>query len=152
MFLCNISHFSLIFALPLYLCLLILWSQEVAKKIGEAIAKSCLEKGITKVAFDRGGYPYHGRIEALADAARENGLDFWKVNGICSLDMLSDSIVRFCNRRFSFDFKLYISLFQLPWLLIWMDFEFFHFLNRLCFFDYAIVACRMKMLHIYAIQ
>ncbi|KAL2491579.1 50S ribosomal protein L18 [Abeliophyllum distichum] len=49
---------------------------EVAKKVGEAIAKSCLEKGITKVAFDRGGYPYHGRIEALADAAREQGLQF----------------------------------------------------------------------------
>lgn len=50
--------------------------QEVAKKVGEIIAKSCLEKGITKVAFDRGGYPYHGRVQALADAARENGLDF----------------------------------------------------------------------------
>ncbi|XP_057433526.1 50S ribosomal protein L18, chloroplastic-like [Lotus japonicus] len=49
---------------------------EVAKKVGEIIAKSCLEKGITKVAFDRGGYPYHGRVQALADAARENGLDF----------------------------------------------------------------------------
>ncbi|KAK9934186.1 hypothetical protein M0R45_021338 [Rubus argutus] len=49
---------------------------EVAKKVGEVIAKSCLEKGITKVAFDRGGYPYHGRVEALANAARENGLQF----------------------------------------------------------------------------
>ncbi|OMP10876.1 Ribosomal protein L18/L5, partial [Corchorus capsularis] len=49
---------------------------EVAKKIGEFIAKSCLEKGITKVAFDRGGYPYHGRIEAIAASARENGLQF----------------------------------------------------------------------------
>ncbi|XP_026457359.1 50S ribosomal protein L18, chloroplastic-like [Papaver somniferum] len=49
---------------------------EVAKKVGEIIAKSCLEKGIMKVAFDRGGYPYHGRIEALADAAREHGLQF----------------------------------------------------------------------------
>ncbi|KAK1294667.1 hypothetical protein QJS10_CPA16g01813 [Acorus calamus] len=49
---------------------------EVAKKVGETIAKTCLEKGITKVAFDRGGYPYHGRIEALAEAARENGLEF----------------------------------------------------------------------------
>ncbi|KAF3450127.1 hypothetical protein FNV43_RR06207 [Rhamnella rubrinervis] len=49
---------------------------EVAKKVGEAIAKSCLEKGITKVAFDRGGYPYHGRVQALADAAREHGLQF----------------------------------------------------------------------------
>lgn len=50
--------------------------QEVARKIGEVIAKACLEKGITKVAFDRGGYPYHGRIEALATAAREGGLQF----------------------------------------------------------------------------
>ncbi|XP_071723217.1 large ribosomal subunit protein uL18c-like [Rutidosis leptorrhynchoides] len=49
---------------------------DVAKKMGEIIAKSCLEKGITKVAFDRGGYPYHGRVKALADAARENGLQF----------------------------------------------------------------------------
>ncbi|KAF6162353.1 hypothetical protein GIB67_008482, partial [Kingdonia uniflora] len=49
---------------------------EVAKKSSEAIAKSCLEKGITKVAFDRGGYPYHRRVEAIADAARENGLQF----------------------------------------------------------------------------
>ncbi|XP_009359828.1 50S ribosomal protein L18, chloroplastic [Pyrus x bretschneideri] len=49
---------------------------EVAKKVGEVIAKSCLEKGISKVAFDRGGYPYHGRVQALADAAREHGLQF----------------------------------------------------------------------------
>ncbi|CAH9080336.1 unnamed protein product [Cuscuta europaea] len=49
---------------------------EVARKVGEAIAKSCLEKGITKVAFDRGGYPYHGRIQAIAEAAREKGLQF----------------------------------------------------------------------------
>ncbi|PPD94592.1 hypothetical protein GOBAR_DD08383 [Gossypium barbadense] len=49
---------------------------EVAKKVGEFIAKSCLEKGITKVAFDRGGYPYHGRVQALADSAREHGLQF----------------------------------------------------------------------------
>ncbi|XP_028760006.1 50S ribosomal protein L18, chloroplastic-like [Neltuma alba] len=49
---------------------------EVAKRVGELIAKSCLEKGITKVAFDRGGYPYHGRVQAIADAAREHGLEF----------------------------------------------------------------------------
>ncbi|CAI9287138.1 unnamed protein product [Lactuca saligna] len=49
---------------------------DVAKKVGEAIAKSCIEKGITAVAFDRGGYPYHGRVQALADAAREHGLQF----------------------------------------------------------------------------
>lgn len=52
------------------------WHQEVAKKVGEVIASACLEKGITKVAFDRGGYPYHGRVKALADAAREKGLQF----------------------------------------------------------------------------
>lgn len=52
------------------------WDQDVAKKVGEAIAKSCIEKGITAVAFDRGGYPYHGRVQALADAAREHGLQF----------------------------------------------------------------------------
>ncbi|KAL6893766.1 hypothetical protein ACP4OV_007864 [Aristida adscensionis] len=49
---------------------------EIAQKIGEVIAKSCLEKGITKVVFDRGGFLYHGRIKALADAAREHGLEF----------------------------------------------------------------------------
>ncbi|KAL2922339.1 50S ribosomal protein L18 chloroplastic [Bienertia sinuspersici] len=49
---------------------------EVAQKVGEMIAKNCLEKGISKVAFDRGGYPYHGRVKALADAAREHGLVF----------------------------------------------------------------------------
>ncbi|XP_022685559.1 50S ribosomal protein L18, chloroplastic isoform X1 [Setaria italica] len=55
---------------------LIFGFQEVAQKIGEVIAKSCLEKGITKVVFDRGGFLYHGRIKALADAAREHGLEF----------------------------------------------------------------------------
>lgn len=49
---------------------------DVAKRIGEEIAKACLAKGITKVAFDRGGFVYHGRIKALADSAREHGLDF----------------------------------------------------------------------------
>lgn len=49
---------------------------DAAKKIGEEIAKACLAKGITKVAFDRGGFVYHGRIKALADSAREHGLDF----------------------------------------------------------------------------
>lgn len=53
-----------------------LFMQEVAKKVGEAIGKACLEKGISKVAFDRGGFVYHGRIKALADAAREAGLEF----------------------------------------------------------------------------
>ncbi|CAD6215293.1 unnamed protein product [Miscanthus lutarioriparius] len=49
---------------------------EIAQKIGEVIAKSCLEKGISKVVFDRGGFLYHGRIKALADSAREHGLEF----------------------------------------------------------------------------
>lgn len=49
---------------------------EAAKKVGEAIAKAALEKNITNVVFDRGGYVYHGRVAALADAAREAGLKF----------------------------------------------------------------------------
>ena len=47
-----------------------------AKEIGRVIAERAQEKGVTKVVFDRGGYLYHGRIKALADAAREAGLDF----------------------------------------------------------------------------
>ena len=47
-----------------------------AKAIGKLVAERAKEKGITKVVFDRGGYPYHGRIKALADAAREAGLEF----------------------------------------------------------------------------
>lgn len=47
-----------------------------AKIIGEAVAKKALAKGIDKVVFDRGGNIYHGRIKALADAAREAGLEF----------------------------------------------------------------------------
>lgn len=49
---------------------------EAAQKIGELVAKRAIEKGIKSVVFDRGGYLYHGRIKALADAARENGLEF----------------------------------------------------------------------------
>jgi large subunit ribosomal protein L18 len=49
---------------------------EAAQKVGELVAKRAVEKGITSVIFDRGGYLYHGRIQALADAARENGLQF----------------------------------------------------------------------------
>ena len=49
---------------------------EAAKAVGQAIAKRALEKGISKVVFDRGGYIYHGRVAALAAAAREAGLEF----------------------------------------------------------------------------
>ncbi|SRR5579863_9943636 len=49
---------------------------DAAKKVGEAIAKILLAKGIDKVVFDRNGYLYHGRIRALADAARAAGLQF----------------------------------------------------------------------------
>jgi large subunit ribosomal protein L18 len=49
---------------------------EAAKAIGTLIAERAKEKGIKKVVFDRGGYLYHGRIKALADAAREAGLEF----------------------------------------------------------------------------
>jgi large subunit ribosomal protein L18 len=47
-----------------------------AKAVGKLIAERAKEKGVTAVVFDRGGYIYHGRIKALADAAREGGLDF----------------------------------------------------------------------------
>ena len=47
-----------------------------AKEIGKAIAEQATAKGIKKVVFDRGGFLYHGRIKALADAAREGGLEF----------------------------------------------------------------------------
>jgi large subunit ribosomal protein L18 len=47
-----------------------------AKEIGKEVAQKAVEKGIKKVVFDRGGYLYHGRIKALADAAREAGLEF----------------------------------------------------------------------------
>jgi len=49
---------------------------EAAKTIGKLIAERAKEKGIKDVVFDRGGYLYHGRIKALADAAREGGLNF----------------------------------------------------------------------------
>jgi len=47
-----------------------------AKEIGKAVAEKAVAKGIKKVVFDRGGYLYHGRVKALADAAREAGLEF----------------------------------------------------------------------------
>lgn len=49
---------------------------EAAKKVGAAIAKKAIDQNIVSVVFDRNGFLYHGRIKALADAARENGLSF----------------------------------------------------------------------------
>ena len=49
---------------------------EAAAQVGKAVAEACLAKGIENVVFDRGGYVYHGRVAALADAAREVGLKF----------------------------------------------------------------------------
>ena len=51
-------------------------NKEAARAVGEAIAKKALEKGIETVAFDRGGFLYHGRVKELADGAREAGLRF----------------------------------------------------------------------------
>ncbi len=49
---------------------------EAAKAVGSVVAKRALDKGIETVVFDRGGYIYHGKVQALADAAREAGLKF----------------------------------------------------------------------------
>jgi large subunit ribosomal protein L18 len=49
---------------------------DAAKAVGQAIAERAKEAGIKQVAFDRSGFRYHGRVKALADAARENGLEF----------------------------------------------------------------------------
>ena len=49
---------------------------DAAKQVGELIAKRALEKGYKSVLFDRGGYLYHGRVKALAEPAREAGLEF----------------------------------------------------------------------------
>lgn len=49
---------------------------EAAKAVGKAIAAKAVAAGVTQVAFDRSGFKFHGRIKALADAARENGLQF----------------------------------------------------------------------------
>ncbi|ETP69690.1 50S ribosomal protein L18 [Planococcus glaciei] len=49
---------------------------EAAAKVGETIAKRAVEQQLSSIVFDRGGYLYHGRIKALAEAARENGLQF----------------------------------------------------------------------------
>jgi large subunit ribosomal protein L18 len=52
------------------------WNVEAASTVGKKIAERALAKGVKQVVFDRGGYIYHGRIKALADAAREGGLEF----------------------------------------------------------------------------
>lgn len=49
---------------------------DAAKSVGAAVAKRAIEQGVNKVVFDRGGYRYHGRVKALADAARAEGLEF----------------------------------------------------------------------------
>ena len=49
---------------------------EAARLVGKLVAERALEKGIKKVVFDRGGFKYHGRVKALADGAREAGLEF----------------------------------------------------------------------------
>lgn len=51
-------------------------NKEAAKMVGQMVAKKAVEKGITEVVFDRGGYLYHGRIQELAEGAREAGLKF----------------------------------------------------------------------------
>ena len=51
-------------------------NSEAAKKVGEIIAEKAKSVGVSRVVFDRGGFRYHGRIQALADAARGGGLDF----------------------------------------------------------------------------
>lgn len=51
-------------------------NREAAKLVGDLVARKCKEKGIDKVVFDRSGYIYHGRIKALAEAARAGGLKF----------------------------------------------------------------------------
>jgi len=50
--------------------------KEVARQVGQLLAKRCLKQGIRSVTFDRGGYRYHGRVKALAEGAREGGLEF----------------------------------------------------------------------------
>jgi len=52
------------------------WNLDAAKSVGQKIAKRTIAKGVKQVVFDRGGYIYHGRVKALADAAREGGLEF----------------------------------------------------------------------------
>ena len=52
------------------------WNLDAAKSVGQKIAERAIAKGVKQVVFDRGGYIYHGRVKALADAARDGGLEF----------------------------------------------------------------------------
>ncbi|KUK16018.1 50S ribosomal protein L18 [Petrotoga olearia] len=52
------------------------WDDNAAKEVGKLIAEKAKEKGITEIVFDRSGYKYHGKVKALAEAARETGLKF----------------------------------------------------------------------------
>jgi len=51
-------------------------NREAAKKVGDLLGRRAVEKGIRQAVFDRGGFPYHGRVKELADAARGAGLEF----------------------------------------------------------------------------
>lgn len=51
-------------------------NSDAAKRVGQLVAERAKEAGVSQVAFDRSGFQYHGRVKALADAARENGLEF----------------------------------------------------------------------------
>ena len=52
------------------------WDKDAAAKVGKAVAEKAIKAGVKDVVFDRGGYMYHGRVKALAEAAREAGLQF----------------------------------------------------------------------------
>ena len=55
---------------------LVIFNIDAAKAVGKLLAERAVKNGVTEVVFDRGGYLYHGRVKALADAARESGLSF----------------------------------------------------------------------------
>jgi len=52
------------------------WNTEAAAEVGKRVAERAMKAGVTEIVFDRGGYIFHGRVKALADAARESGLKF----------------------------------------------------------------------------
>ena len=65
---------------------------EAARRIGKAIAERALEKGISSVVFDRGGYLYHGRIKALTDAAREAGLNKDEATAVVEVEAQPEAV------------------------------------------------------------